>query len=148
MVCKKLKMICDYARQSIHVSALKKNIIHLRAICTLEESPLLSANERQKQVSRDRPTKRLRNHALNHIYSSLQLLYETLSKIRSDCMYEFLLVIQDLITHGCPQKGKKKKNPHTLSSVAHILTGTLSLCLSAHTHIYKPIYYNRKLKHS
>lgn len=28
---KKLKMICDYVRQSIHVSTLKKNIIHLSA---------------------------------------------------------------------------------------------------------------------
>lgn len=46
-------------------------------------------------------------------------LYETLSEISSDCMYEFLLVIPDLITHACPQE--KQTNIH--ATYCHLVPG-------------------------
>lgn len=148
-------MICDYVRQSIHVSTLKKNIISLRAIrCPIDlHTPLLSVSERQKhfpQVSRDMPTKRLKNHAPDHMHSSSIVTWNPQwNHIR---LYAWIPACYSRSDYSCAPTGIKTNIHATYCHTAPcILTGTLSLRLPLSLlvlSIHKPIYYNRKLKHS
>lgn len=88
-VCNKLKMTCDYVRQSIH----ERLCVILCLIDLEEETPLLSVNERQKQfppLPRERGLQR-DPEVMHPITCRPPLSYETLTGTRSDCMNSCLL---------------------------------------------------------